>query len=84
MIPILMPQLGQDIETATVVEWYKGENDEVRAGEIIVTVESEKCAFDVEAESSGVLLKILHQVGAEVQILTPIGYIGAPGEEVEE
>jgi len=84
MVPILMPQLGQDIEKATVVEWHKRETDPVTAGEIVVTVESEKCAFDVEAETSGVLLKIVRQAGEEADILTPIGYIGQPGERTDE
>jgi dihydrolipoamide dehydrogenase len=83
MIPILMPQVGHDIPAGVVTEWMKAENDPVKAGEIIVYVESEKAVFSVEAEASGVLLKIVHQAGDEVPILTPIGYIGEPGESVE-
>jgi dihydrolipoamide dehydrogenase len=84
MIPIIMPQVGQDIEKATIVEWRKREGEPVEADEIVVVVESEKAAFEVEAEAAGVLLKIVHQAGEEVEILTPIGYIGQPGEEVPE
>jgi pyruvate dehydrogenase E2 component (dihydrolipoamide acetyltransferase) len=80
--PVLMPQVGQDIKTATIVDWLKRENDEVAKGEVIATVESDKAAFDVEAYTSGVLLKILHGEGEEVEVLTPIAYIGKPGEEV--
>lgn len=82
--PVLMPQVGQDIKTATIVDWLKKENDEVAKGEVIATVESDKAAFDVEAYTSGVLLKILHGEGEEVEVLTPIAYIGKPGEEVED
>ena len=84
MVPIIMPQVGQDITTARVVEWRKKENDPIEEGEIIVVVESEKAAFEVEAEASGVLLKIVHQEDTEVEILTPIGYLGQPGEEYSE
>jgi len=81
---VLMPQVGQDITTAKIVEWLKQENDRVEKGEIIAVVESEKAAFDVEAYESGVLLKRLYAEGQDVEVLTPIAYIGKPGEEVEE
>jgi len=79
---ILMPQVGQDIETAIIVEWHKKENDTVNKGDIIATVESDKATFDVEAYDSGVLLKRLYEEGQEVKILTPIAYLGQPGESV--
>ncbi|MEA3225407.1 MAG: E3 binding domain-containing protein [Planctomycetota bacterium] len=79
---VIMPQVGQDIETAVIVEWLKKENDPVQKGDAIASVESDKATFEVEAYESGVLLKILHAEGAEVQVLTPIAYIGQPGEEI--
>jgi pyruvate dehydrogenase E2 component (dihydrolipoamide acetyltransferase) len=81
---VLMPQVGQDIETATIVEWHKKENDTVSKGDIIATVESDKATFDVEAYDSGVLLKRLYEEGQEVKVLSPIAYLGEPGESVEE
>ncbi len=81
MIPVLMPQVGQDIPTGTVAQWLKQEGEPVRKGEVIVIVESEKAAFEVEAEQDGVLLKILHPAESQVPVLEPIGYIGQPGEE---
>jgi pyruvate dehydrogenase E2 component (dihydrolipoamide acetyltransferase) len=82
--PVLMPQVGQDIKTARIVDWLKKENQEVKKGEVIAVVESDKAAFDVEAYTSGVLLKILHPEGQEVEVLTPIAYIGQPGERIED
>jgi pyruvate dehydrogenase E2 component (dihydrolipoamide acetyltransferase) len=79
---VIMPQVGQDIETATIVEWIKKENDPIQKGDIIATVESDKAAFDVEAYESGLLLKILYKEGDEVKVLTPIAYIGQPGEKI--
>jgi pyruvate dehydrogenase E2 component (dihydrolipoamide acetyltransferase) len=79
---VMMPQVGQDIRTGVIVEWFKKENDPIQKGEKIATVESDKATFEVEAYESGVLLKILHAAGAEVPVLTPIAYIGQPGEEI--
>lgn len=83
MIAINMPQVGQDIPTAKVVEWLKRENDSVEKGEVVVIVESEKASFEVEAEQSGVVLKILHEEGDEVEVFKPLAYLGQPGEVYE-
>jgi len=84
MIPIIMPQVGQDIPAGKIAQWLKDENDPVQAGEVVLIVESEKASFEVEAEASGVLLKIVHPEGREVPILQPVGYIGKPGERFDE
>jgi len=80
---VLMPQVGQNVKTARIIEWLKKEKDEVREGDVIATVESDKAVLDVEAYATGVLLKILHGEGQEVNILTPIAYIGRPGEKID-
>jgi len=79
---VIMPQIGQDVTTGLIASWEKKENDEIKEGEIVCCVEGDKGVFEIEAEESGVLLKILHQVGEEVEVLKPIGYIGQPGETI--
>jgi pyruvate dehydrogenase E2 component (dihydrolipoamide acetyltransferase) len=82
--PVLMPQVGQDIKTARIGDWLRKEGQVVTEGEVIAVVESDKAAFDVEANTSGVLLKILYPEGEEAAVLTPIAYIGRPGESVAQ
>lgn len=82
MILVNMPIVGQDIPTGTIKEWLVQEGDSISMGDIIVTVESEKATFDVEAPADGILLKILHQQDEEVKVLTPIAYIGGTGENI--
>jgi pyruvate dehydrogenase E2 component (dihydrolipoamide acetyltransferase) len=84
MIKINMPVIGQDIPTGIVLEWLKKEGDPIKKDEVIAAVQSEKADFDVEAPASGILLKILKNAGEEAEVLTPIGYIGEPGEVYEE
>jgi pyruvate dehydrogenase E2 component (dihydrolipoamide acetyltransferase) len=79
-----MPQVGHNIPSARIVEWLKKENEPVNKGEIILVVESEKAAFEVEAEDSGVLLEILHAEGEEVAVFKPLAYIGMPGETFKD
>ena len=84
MKPIIMPVMGQDMETGLIVQWIKKENDPVKKGEAILVTESEKASFEVEAEQDGILLKILYPEGSEVEVLKPVGYIGQPGEKYEQ
>jgi HAD superfamily hydrolase (TIGR01509 family) len=81
---IVMPQVGQDIETGVIVEWRVKENDYIKKGDVVALVESDKATFEVEAYESGVLLKLLYDAGAEVKVLAPIAYVGQPGETIEQ
>lgn len=80
---IVMPQVGQDIKTGLIVEWCVKEGDRIEKGDVVAVVESDKATFEVEAYESGILLKILHDAGAEVPVLDPIAYLGEPGEDIE-
>lgn len=80
--PIIMPQLGENIEKGTITEWMKSENEAVRKGEAICAVEADKGVLEIEAEQDGVLLKILARAGEEARVFAPIGYIGQPGETI--
>jgi len=81
-VNVIMPQAGQDLETGVVNQWLKAEGDAVVKGEPLVQVETEKVTLDVEAPASGVLLKILVPDGSETAILSTIGIIGQPGEDI--
>ena len=83
-IAVNMPQIGQDINKGVIREWYVGEGEQVEEGDILATVESEKAAFEVEALESGILIKILFEVGQEAEVFKPIAYIGVPGEQIPE
>jgi pyruvate dehydrogenase E2 component (dihydrolipoamide acetyltransferase) len=78
--PINMPQIGQDLETGRIIEWQVKEGDEVKKGDIVATVESDKATFEVEAPESGTIIKLLFSPGDEAQVFKPIAYIGSQGE----
>ncbi|MGE0820500.1 MAG: 2-oxo acid dehydrogenase subunit E2 [Candidatus Binatia bacterium] len=74
-IPVLMPKLGQAMTAGTVQQWYHQAGDRVQQGEILVTIETDKATYDIEAPASGTL-HIHVQEGQEVPIGTAIGEIG--------
>ena len=55
---VKLPRLGQGMESGTVVRWLKQEGDRVEKGEPLYELDTEKVTQEVEAEASGVLLKI--------------------------
>jgi pyruvate/2-oxoglutarate dehydrogenase complex dihydrolipoamide acyltransferase (E2) component len=79
---VVMPQAGQDLDTGTVTQWLKAVGDTVTKGEPLVEVETEKISLEMEAPASGVLLKILVPDKTPTPILSTIGIIGEPGEDV--
>jgi pyruvate dehydrogenase E2 component (dihydrolipoamide acetyltransferase) len=79
-----MPKAGMAMEEGQIIRWLKKEGDKVETGEPILEIETDKVAMEVEAERSGVLLKITRGDGETVPVTEPIGYIGEEGEEVPE
>jgi pyruvate dehydrogenase E2 component (dihydrolipoamide acetyltransferase) len=80
---IKLPRLGQGMESGTVVRWLKQEGERVEKGEPLYELDTEKVTQEVEADASGVLLKISVQEG-EVPVGQTIAVIGEEGEDVPE
>src|SRR6266566_1884305 len=80
---VKLPRLGQGMESGTIVKWLKSEGDAVEKGEALYELDTDKVTQEVEAEASGVLLKIAVREG-EVEVGKTIGFIGDQGESVSE
>ena len=79
-----MPKLGVDMQEGEIIEWKKQEGNVVNEGDILLEIMSDKTNMELEAEDSGVLLKITRQAGETVPVTEVIGYIGAEGEVVAD
>jgi pyruvate dehydrogenase E2 component (dihydrolipoamide acetyltransferase) len=80
---IKLPRLGQGMESGTLVRWLKQEGEQVEKGEPLYELDTDKVTQEVEADASGVLLKIAVQEG-EVPVGQTIAVIGEQGEKVAE
>lgn len=80
---VIMPKAGIDMTEGQIVKWLKEEGDTVTEGEIILEIMTDKTSMEIEAEASGVLLKILRHAGDMVPVTEVIAYIGQPGESLE-
>src|SRR5881397_3796756 len=81
-VEVSLPRLGQGMEAGTIVRWLKSEGDKVEKGEALYELDTDKVTQEVEAEASGVLLKIAISAG-EVEVGRTIAVIGEQGEQVE-
>lgn len=57
--PVVMPQLGNEIEEAQIDGWLKKPGDAVKAGEPLLTITTPKLTMEIEAPASGTLKEIL-------------------------
>ena len=78
---VKLPRLGQGMESGTIVKWLKSEGEEVKKGEPLYELDTDKVTQEVEAEASGVLIKIAVPEG-EVEVGRTIAFIGEAGESV--
>jgi pyruvate dehydrogenase E2 component (dihydrolipoamide acetyltransferase) len=76
---IKLPRLGQGMESGTIVKWLKSEGERVEKGEPLYELDTDKVTQEVEADASGVLLKIAVQEG-EVEVGKTVAVIGEEGE----
>lgn len=79
-----MPEVAANTEEATLTGWPVPEHQRFAASDVIATVETAKAAVDVEAETDGVILKVLVTAGSDVRVGDPIALIAAPDEQVAD
>jgi pyruvate dehydrogenase E2 component (dihydrolipoyllysine-residue acetyltransferase) len=83
MPDINMPKLSDTMEEGTIVEWKKKSGDQVKTGDVLAEVESDKATFDLEADADGTL-QILVEQGVPAKIGAPIARIGEGGGQAAE
>ncbi|HUE69217.1 MAG TPA: dihydrolipoamide acetyltransferase family protein [Candidatus Acidoferrum sp.] len=83
MSDINMPKLSDTMEEGTIVEWKKKSGDQVKSGDVLAEVESDKATFDLEADADGTL-QILVEQGVPAKIGAPIARIGDAGAPAPE
>ena len=82
-IQILMPALSPTMTEGTLSRWLKKEGENVRAGDVIAEIETDKATMEVEAVDEGKLAQILVPEGTEgVPVNTPIAVLAVNGEDV--
>jgi pyruvate dehydrogenase E2 component (dihydrolipoamide acetyltransferase) len=84
MNEIKLPQLGQSVEEAYIVEWFKQEGDEVSEGEPLFSVQTDKAEIECEATAAGVLRKIIVETDVTVAVLAVVALVGTADEPLPD
>jgi len=81
-IEILMPALSPTMTEGNLAKWLKKEGDEVRSGDVLAEIETDKATMEVEAVDEGTIGKILVPEGAQgIKVNAPIALLLGEGEE---
>ncbi|MGA9582850.1 MAG: biotin/lipoyl-containing protein, partial [Allosphingosinicella sp.] len=81
-VELKMPALSPTMEEGTLARWLVKEGDEVKSGDILAEIETDKATMEFEAVDEGTIAKILVAEGTdEVKVGTVIALIAAEGED---
>src|SRR5882724_1808398 len=83
-IKVLMPALSPTMTEGKLAKWLKKEGDDIKSGQVLAEIETDKATMEVEAVDEGKLGKILVPAGTEgVKVNTPIAVILGEGEKAD-
>ncbi|HCP73910.1 MAG TPA: 2-oxo acid dehydrogenase subunit E2, partial [Ktedonobacter sp.] len=77
MSEVNMPRLSDTMQEGTIAHWLKKLGDEIKKGDILAEIETDKATMDLEAYEEGTLQKILVQEGETVPIGQAVALIGS-------
>ena len=77
-----MPQMGYDMQEGTVVRWLVPEGAEVKEGDPVAEIETDKAVVEFESYASGLLHRILVPEGTAVPVGQAIAIVAAEGEDL--
>lgn len=81
---IEMPKLSDTMSEGTLVRWLKKEGDQIKAGDVLAEVETDKATMEMPADESGILGKIYVPGGSKAAIGAPLAVLVEPGETPPE
>lgn len=81
---VVMPQLGNTVESCLVTSWLVAVGDAVEASTLLCEIETDKSAMEVPAGVAGTVLALLAEEGDDVPVKQAIAVVGAAGESVAE
>jgi pyruvate dehydrogenase E2 component (dihydrolipoamide acetyltransferase) len=81
---IIMPRLSDSMEEGTILKWLVTEGDEVRTGQPLVEVETDKAVVTYEADVDATVLALVVGEGASVPVGSPIAVFGEVGEALTQ
>lgn len=80
--PVTLKKLSWTMEEGLLGKWIKHEGDQVKEGEALCEIETEKATDELHAPTTGTLIKIIYAEGSTIPVNSIIAVIGIPGEDI--
>jgi pyruvate dehydrogenase E2 component (dihydrolipoamide acetyltransferase) len=84
MSDFIMPSLGADMESATLMKWLVSEGGAVKRGDVMAEVETDKGLIEIECFETGIVEKLVAEIGAKIPVGGVIAVIRTTGAPVTE
>ena len=82
MTEVIMPKMGDGMEEGTLLEWLKKDGDEVKSGDVIGNIQTDKATLELESPGKGTITGFLIKEGETVPVGQPIAAILKAGEKL--
>ena len=79
---ILMPRLSDTMTEGVIAAWHKKVGDQVKKGDLLAEVETDKATMELESYKDGVLLHLGGEKGSKIQVNDLLAIIGNEGEDI--
>src|ERR1044072_1665489 len=81
---ILMPRLSDTMTEGVIAAWHKKVGDNVKKGDLLAEVETDKATMELESYKDGTLLHVGGDKGSKLQVNDLLAIIGKPGEDISQ
>jgi pyruvate dehydrogenase E2 component (dihydrolipoamide acetyltransferase) len=82
-VEVILPKVDMDMESGTIEAWHVKEGDQVRKGDTIFEIGTNKAVMEVEAPASGAIRRIRAETGVAITVGTPVAWIYLDGEAAD-
>jgi len=79
-VEVILPKVDMDMTTGRISHWYVAEGAQVRQGDALFEIETNKAAMEIEAPASGVLRDVVGREGVDIAVGETVAWIYQPGE----
>jgi len=79
-VEVILPKVDMDMTTGRISHWYVAEGAQVRQGDALFEIETNKAAMEIEAPASGMLRDVVGREGVDIAVGETVAWIYQPGE----
>ena len=83
-VKITLPKLGESIQSATVIQWFKKVGDSIKEDEPLLEVTTDKVNSEIPSTVSGVLKEIIADVDVEIEVGEPLALIATDAKSMKQ